>query len=465
MSSGEDKIVVSHIAKGQLVEGADLEYGPSHKRFTTPALNFQDLLWNRQQPGPAFDVPLEEILLILDETANWLRKDPDGLVAVAMENAIKNNPMNPSVMRSSYQVLPEMFNRDLIMSQIDNELGGAKAVDGWYTVSNLASGRTARMRAFPSRILHVIAGNAPGVAATSIIRGAVTKGVNLIKLPSNDLFTTGAILRGISAVAPNSPTAQSFSAAYWQGGDEKVESLIMRPQFFDKFAAWGGESTLRSAKKYICPGFELVAFDPKTSISMIGKEVFESDEVMREVADQTAADICLVDQLACASSRFQYIEGTKEQVDRFCEELQKRIGVERLFGSADGMPVPNNLREEIDGLKSMPDYYRVWGDYSGKGIVIRSDEPVEFHPEYRIANVVRIDDLSDAVSEVNVATQTVSIYPPQRRIELRDRIFSAGAQRVTDIGGAGWMEGGLGHDGFFPMQRLVRWLNDEGELG
>ena len=75
MSSGEDKIVVSHIAKGQLVEGADLEYGPSHKRFTTPALNFQDLLWNRQQPGPAFDVPLEEILLILDETANWLRKD------------------------------------------------------------------------------------------------------------------------------------------------------------------------------------------------------------------------------------------------------------------------------------------------------------------------------------------------------------------------------------------------------
>lgn len=187
---------------------------------------------------------------------------------------------------------------------------------------------------------------------------------------------------------------------------------------------------------------------------------------MADVADKTAADITLVDQFACASSRFQYIEGTQEQVDRFCEMLQQRIGVKRMFGSADGVPVPHKFREEIDGLRSMPDYYRVWGDYSGKGMVIRSDEPVDFHPEYRIANVVMVDDIREAaLSQVNVATQTVTIYPPERRVELRDMLCSAGAQRVTDIGGAGWMEGGLAHDGFMPMARLVRWLNDEGEEG
>jgi hypothetical protein len=453
---------VAHIAKGRVVEGAELEYGPANKRFATPALNFDDMLWSRQEPGPAFDTPLDEILGILEETAKWLQQDPEGLVAAALQNAINNNPMNPDVMRRSYEVMPEMFRRDLLMCQIDNELGGAKAVDGWYPVDNLVSGRSARMRAFPSRILHVIAGNAPGVAATSIARGAVTKSVNLIKLPSNDLFTTTAILRAISAVAPNSPTARSFSAAYWRGGDDKVEGLIMRPQFFDKLAAWGGESTLRSAKNYICPGFELVSFDPKTSISLIGREVFESDEIMAEVADKTAADITLVDQFACASSRFQFIEGTQEQVDKFCAVLQSRIGVERTFGSVDGVPLPHSFREDIDGLRCMPDYYGIWGDYSGKGLVIRSDEPVDFHPEYRIANVVMVDDLRDAVSQVNVATQTVTVYPPRRREELRDLLCSAGAQRVTDIGGAGWMEGGLAHDGFMPMARLVRWLNDEG---
>jgi hypothetical protein len=453
---------VTHIAKGQVVEGGELEYGSGANRFATPALNLTDLVWTREQPGPNFDTLLEDILTILDETAKWMARDPDGLMAQALDNAIRNNPMNPGLMRKAYQTLPHIFNRDLLLVQIENELGGTKTLEGWYPVDNLVSGRPARMRAFPSRVLHVIAGNAPQVAAVSIARGAITKGLNLIKLPSNDLFTATAILRGLAAVAPNHPLTRSFSAAYWRGGDDKVESLLMRPQFFDKLAAWGGDSTLRSAKKYISPGFELVAFDPKTSISMIGREAFASREILEQVADGAAADATLVDQFACASSRYQFVEGSQQQVDEFCEILQQRMGVERDFASADGVPLPMALREEIDGLRGMPEYYRVWGDYSGKGLVIRSDEPVEFNPEYRVVNVVRVDDLSEALGQVNVATQTVTIYPNERKIALRDTLCSLGAQRVTAIGGAAGMEGGLAHDGFLPLSRLVRWLNDEG---
>lgn len=462
MSTVNKVIPVIHIAKGKVLDGTDLEYGPANARFATPKLDLQQLIWTREEQPPALDTPLEEILKLLEETANWLRKDPEGLVAEALTNAINNNPMNASLMRKSYDVLPDMFNRELLLCQIENELGGAKAVDGWYPIENLVSGRAARMRAFPSRILHIIAGNAPGVAATSIARGAVTKSVNLIKLPSNDLYTTTAILRGLSAVAPNHPVSKSFSAAYWRGGDDKVEGLLMRPQFFDKLAAWGGDSTLKSAKKHISPGFELVAFDPKTSISIVGKETFESPERIREVADKVAADVTLVDQFACASSRFQFVEGGVEQVDQFCDALYQSLAVERAFASEEGVPVPAHLKEEVDGLRGMSDFYRVWGDFSGRGLVIRSEEPVDFNPEYRIANVVAIDDLEEALSFVNVATQTVTVYPPEKRIALRDRLASAGAQRITDVGGAGWMEGGLAHDGFMPMARLVRWLNDEG---
>lgn len=453
---------VCHISKGQLVEGMDLEYGPARARFATPALNLTDLVWTREEPGPNFDTPLEDILEILEETARWLTLDPEGLVAAALDNAIRNNPMNPGLMRKSYQLLPHIFNRDLLLTQIENELGGTKTLEGWYPVDNLVSGRPARMRAFPSRILHIIAGNAPAVAAVSIARGAITKGVNLIKLPSNDLFTATAILRGLAAVAPDHPVTRSFSAAYWRGGDDKVEGLLMRPQFFDKLAAWGGDSTLRSAKNYISPGFELVSFDPKTSISMVGREAFASRETLERVADGAAADATLVDQFACASSRFQFVEGTPDQVDQFCEILQQRMGIERDYASAEGVPVPSALREEIDGLRGMPDYYRIWGNYSGSGLVIRSDEPVDFNPEYRVVNVVRVDDLEEALPFVNVATQTVTIFPTERKTALRDRLSSLGAQRVTAIGGAGGMEGGLAHDGFLPLSRLVRWLNDEG---
>jgi Acyl-CoA reductase (LuxC) len=34
-------------------------------------------------------------------------------------------------------------------------------------------------------------------------------------------------------------------------------------------------------------------------------------------------------------------------------------------------------------------------------------------------------------------------------------------QRVVSLGRAGGMAPGLAHDGFYPLQRLVRWVNDE----
>jgi hypothetical protein len=110
----------------------------------------------------------------------------------------------------------------------------------------------------------------------------------------------------------------------------------------------------------------------------------------------------------------------------------------------------------------MDEYYRIWGDYRGAGIVIRSIEPVDFHPDGRVVNVIGVTDLLDAIQHVNLATQTVGVYPPSRKPALRDLLACAGVQRVVDIGNAGALERGLPHDGFYPLQRFMRWVNDEG---
>ena len=61
--------------------------------------------------------------------------------------------------------------------------------------------------------------------------------------------------------------------------------------------------------------------------------------------------------------------------------MQARLGVERHTTSACGNPLASDLRDEIDGLRDMEPHYRVWGGYEGRGLVIRSEEPVEFHPD------------------------------------------------------------------------------------
>jgi hypothetical protein len=455
-------VPVCHVIKGETVAASDLEYGPPHARFATPRVDLDALVWPRQDPGPAFDVPLAEIMDVLVETGRWLTADPQGLVAEALEFSVRTSPLPRSLLERSYASLGRLFNRKSMEFQVREELGGPEVLDGWREVNGAPSGRRHRIRAFPPRLIHIVAGNAPGVSAQTVIRGALTKGVHLLKIPSNDLFTATAILRGMAVVAPGHPLTRSFSAAYWRGGDERVESMLFRPQFFDKLVAWGGEGALRSAKQYIGPGFELVAFDPKTSISLIGREAFATDEVLAEVTDRAAIDVTLMNQQACASSRFQFVEGSAEQVDRYCALLQSRLGIERHNASACGNPVAAELRDEIEGLRGMEPYYKVWGGYEGKGLVIRSEEPVDFHPDGRIVNVVAVDRLSTAVRHANVATQTVGVYPSARKAELRDALAAMGVQRVVELGMAGGVETGLPHDGFFPLQRFVRWVNDEG---
>jgi hypothetical protein len=299
------------------------------------------------------------------------------------------------------------------------------------------------------------------VAAGTIIRAALTKGVSLIKLPSNDLFTATAILRTMASVAPDHPLTKSFTAAYWKGGDPAVEGSVFRPQYFDKLIAWGGESTIRNAVKNLGPGLELVSFDPKSSISFIGREAFASEESLRDAADRAAADATVFDQQACSSSRFQFVEGDSDQIDLYCALLREGLRKPRQTASAAKRPLPIELRDEIESLREMPDFYGVWGESDGTGVVIRSDDPVDFYPDHKVVNVVPVRRLEEAIRHVNIATQTVGVYPDNRKIELRDAIAEAGAQRVVSLGAAVNVEHGLPHDGFRPLQRFVRWVNDE----
>jgi hypothetical protein len=138
------------------------------------------------------------------------------------------------------------------------------------------------------------------------------------------------------------------------------------------------------------------------------------------------------------------------------------MNVERPTASAVGTPVPGELREEIEALSLLEPQVRVFGGFNGEGLVIRSEEPVDFHPDGKIVNVVPVASLDDAIVRAGVATQTVGIWPPQRKAALRDRLAAMGVQRIVNLGGSAGIELGLPHDGFHPLQRFVRWVHDEG---
>jgi len=455
-------LAVTHVVKGVTCDQADEIFNyPNGFSFTTPTLELEQLTWPRHQACPAFSVPLDEIIELLVATGEALARDEGGYLSAALAPVERTLAEDEKILlQNQYREIPLLFDEKIIRGTIAAELGGVDVLDGWREVG-LKGQLTGRIRAYPARMIHILAGNAPVVASMTIIRSAVTKGVSLLKLPSNDLFTAPAILRTMAEVAPDHPVVRSFSAVYWRGGDEVVEGALMRAQFFDKLIAWGGDTAIRGVIKYLAPGLELVSFDPKNSISMIGSEAFDSEDALQEAAVLAAADATFYNQKACASARFQFVEGSREQVDEFCAALLPQLGVARDMCTAIGEPPPEALVEEISALRYLEPEYRVWGDFKGSGVVVRSEEPVDFYPDFRTVNVVRVDNLIDAVRWVNVSTQTVGIYPGGRKEDLVDAIANAGAQCVQSLGCINKYVVGTPHDGMFPIHRFVRWVSDK----
>jgi hypothetical protein len=71
----------------------------------------------------------------------------------------------------------------------------------------------------------------------------------------------------------------------------------------------------------------------------------------------------------------------------------------------------------------------------------------------------------DATRFANVATQTIGVWPSERKKQLRDRLASMGGQRVVRLGTAASVVLGGAHDAMLPLQRFVHWMSDEDAAG
>lgn len=448
--------------RGKLVEGSDIEIRSRDlgATFTTPALDLDAVVTPRSEIPPLLDVPLKEIIAFLVETGKRLELAKNPYLQECLELISATNPLPRRVVEHLYLTAPYFLGKEMLESMVQSNFADTDVLDGWVTRMD-AHGNRGSVRAFPPRMIHMLAGNAPAGCIASIAQGAVIKGINLLKMPSSDPFTCVAILRTMAEIDPNHPVVRSMTAIYWRGGDENIERTLYRPQYFDRIIAWGGGPAINNVIKYLGPGIQLVSFDPKSSISMVGKEAFANDESIAETAERTAADVTVFNQEACLASRFVFVEGDRAQIEKYCGKLLERLRVDRIFASAQAHAMPLELREEIEVMEAMGDGIKVFGRADGRGLVILSDRPVDFHPSNKTSNVVIVPKLEDAVKYVNVATQTIGVWPPERKSQLRNALASAGAQRLCRLGTANHHVLGSPHDAMYPLHRLVHWMGDD----
>jgi hypothetical protein len=309
------------------------------------------------------------------------------------------------------------------------------------------------------------------VAVITVMRNAITRSDAIIKLPSNDPLTAGAIVRTMIDMAPDHPLTRHVSTAYWKGGNEQIESALYDPRAVEKIIAWGGFASVQSVKRYLQPGIDLITLDPKSSGSIIGAEAFTDDATLRRVARRLALDVGAVNQEGCVNARVVYaVSGTDSRglarVNRLGEHTFEALQALPESFSTPHKDFNPELKAEIEGIRYSGGDYVVFGGRSNEGAVIVSqiDAPVDFSRllSCRVVNIVPVNDLETAALSVNAYTQTVGVYPESLKRELRDRLAWQGAQRLVPLGGAGTMMHSLDRqDAIEPVRRMCKWVVEE----
>jgi hypothetical protein len=452
--------------RGQIVVESPQLFGAESARFRAPdpQLLFDRLpLADPVAMRALYTLSVADIADFLAEVGDRLRLDDNEILREALDRLGHYSDLTPSVLRSTYQQLPSLFARDVVLEVAERSIG-VRFLDGW------AESGAGRVRAFGARSVHVIAGNNPIIAAITVVRNAITRGDAIIKLPANDPFTAVAIAQTMAGVDPNHPLVKHLSVAYWRGGDERFESALYRPANLDKIVAWGGFASVRHVTRYLQPGLELIALDPKLSATVIGPEAFADEAVMTHVADLAAADVGMLNQDGCFNARVLYIcTGTDSRgldlANRWGAELYARVVALPETVSTPPAHADPALRADLAAVRTNPQWYRVIGGANDEAAVVISQlaEPVDFHETLagRVANVVPIDHPEQAIRSMNAYTQTVGVYPESLKAQLRDLIPLYGAQRLVSLGYATHFHPALPQDGMEPIRRMVKWIVDE----
>lgn len=473
MKSATAMLTAPAFIRGQLVAEDFVQFGGRGGAEPFQAPDPQRLLSALPLFDPSSLRDLDEISF--DEIVDFLSAVGEALVLErnphlqqALVLSEQFSDMTTPLVHSSFEQLPALFTPAAVRELADVTIG-IPYLEGWVQ-QTMGDGRTASIRAFGARAVHIIAGNSPLIAALSIIRNAITRSDAIIKTPSNDPLTAVAIARTMGELDPDHPITRHLSVAHWKGGDVAFEEQLFQPAAVEKIIAWGGFASVTHVVRYVQPGLELISLDPKRSATIIGPQAFSSPETLREVALRTATDVGALNQLGCVNARVVYVaSGT----DRDGVERANRLG-EAVYGELQRLPerlstrvkwFDPDLKAELDALRSSPDWYRVFGGREGEGAVIVSqlDEPVEFAARLsgRVANIVPIDDPADAMPHMNAYTQTVGIYPESLKTVLRAQLPLHGAQRLVSLGYAAHANVSLPQDAIEPVRRMVKWIVDE----
>ncbi|MEW5735359.1 MAG: acyl-CoA reductase [Thermodesulfobacteriota bacterium] len=431
-----------------------------------------------------YAMPFSEALAWAERARDALIACPEFLSRVCTETR-KTAELPDAWHDAGFASLPLLLSPDSIAQMADRELSawsipGRRLLDNWASlpeaqvmpapVNLMASELFAsegfafsppvpRLRAMPTRQLHVTAGNAPQIPFFSFLRALATKSAAVVKSPAGALLPGALLALAAHCAAPDHPVTRHLSLVYWPGGDGRYEDALFAPTAFDRIVVWGAPDSVLAVKEK-AKLTKTLTFNPRYGVSFIGREAFSSG--LRPVALRAVADTLVANQKACIASQIHYVEGDMDQARAYACELAAALAA---FDDKYPNYIPPQTRGELRRLMRGLFLDKEWfineadGFFSSGAVIVPEEFPLSALTMARMAVVRPVPDLSQALRFLHPGVSTVTVFPPERKEALKDEIAARGVSNVKDLGLSGSGFAGQSHDGMLPLCELVDWKN------
>jgi len=324
-------------------------------------------------------------------------------------------------------------------------------------------------RAFgPELMVHIWAGNVPGLPLWSLISGLLVKAGNVGKVSSAEPLMASLFARLLAEVEPQ--LADSLAVVWWKGGDEAREQALFGQA--DLVAAYGGNDSLAQIRRQVPITTRFLPYGHKLSFGMVGRAALDARRAV-STARSAAYDVGRYDQQGCYSPQVFYVErGGKVSPQEFAQYLAHELAAfehkfpRRVLPLEDAAGVAGwRQTQELKTFSHAGS--TLLGEAGAAWSVAYADAaqplaPCALNRSIQVLAVERLEDVVAQIAGQRAFLQTVGLAAaPKALLQLAEALGQAGATRICAIGAMTAPEAGWHHDGRFNLLDLVRLVEIE----
>lgn len=407
---------------------------------------------------------LDSLVESLGAVGERFLEPSDPLRQEAMELVRENAGLSSAMSWEVIQGMARDWTRERIRRLVEAEFPDPAVLDGFRPAPG--GGKTRALG--PGLVVHVGAGNVPGVAVSSLIRALVVKSPILVKPGRTDAVLPVLFARTLGEADPE--LARALAVLYWHGGEGMAEEAALGAA--DHVVVHGGDETVRAIRERLPPTTRLTAYHHRVSFAAIGRGALESEEGAMEVAREAAWATAVFDQRGCVSPHLFYVEEEGEVDPREWARLLARglREVEEELPAGPLLPDEASAVQQVRGAAELR-------QAAGEGVELHGAEElawtVIFDPDpgfqasclgrlVRVKPIPDLLELAPGLADVGPVLQTVGLAGAgDRTEEVAETLARAGASRVTPLDQVPWPPPWWHHDGSGPLRVLVRWIDVE----